>query len=467
MSDSAASVGSAAPAAGLRSRPERDAPRVRRDGGTLVLPGIATAHSHAFQRALRARTQRLRGTAGATADATGGGTSFWSWRGLMYALAERLTPEDLYDLSHFAFVELALSGVTAVGEFHYLHHQPGGAPYADRTLLAETVIRAARDAGLRIVLLRVAYARAGFGRALEGPQRRFRDLDPDDVLRDVETLRARHAADPQVSIGLAPHSVRAVPRAWLGPLAAHARAHALPLHAHVSEQRREVQECLAEHGLRPVELLAAEGALGDRLVAVHATHLTDSEARLLGAASASVCVCRTTERDLGDGAPALGRLRGAGARLCVGVDSHAASDPFEEARAMELDERTRVEVRQVALGAPELLRALGANGYAALGLRGLEAEDEVRLEAADPAFAGALAESAARGDRAGDGAARGEREGEDDGQLDEAVAWCATARAVREVRVAGRPIVEGGVHPAAGRARERFDAAVARLLRGG
>nr|MDQ3036893.1 amidohydrolase family protein [Myxococcota bacterium] len=167
----------------------------RLDGDHIVLPGLASAHSHAFQRALRARTQRAASSRG----------SFWSWRGLMYELAARVTPDDVFDLSRFAFVELARCGVTAVGEFHYLHHDPSGAPYADRLELADAVIRAAREAGLRITLLRVIYQRAGTGRAPEGAQRRFSDARLDDALADVEALVSRHAADPLVRVGIAPH----------------------------------------------------------------------------------------------------------------------------------------------------------------------------------------------------------------------------------------------------------------------
>jgi formiminoglutamate deiminase len=401
----------------------------RRDGDTYVLPGLATAHSHAFQRALRGRTQRRARAAG----------SFWTWRGLMYALVERVDPESLYALSHFAFVELAMAGVTAVGEFHYVHHQADGTPYADRTLLADTVVRAARDAGLRVAMLRCVYERAGFGRALEAGQRRFVDRDVDDALRDVESLRTRHAGDPCVRIGLAPHSVRALSRPWLEALAAYAREHTLPVHAHVSEQRREVQESLAEHGLRPLALLDSLGLVDARFVAVHATHLAPEEARLLGAARAFACVCRSTERDLGDGPGQSAALVRAGARLCTGVDSYANSDPFEEARAIELDERVRAEARQVVGEARLLLEAASAGGYAAIGMAGAEAADRVVLDAHDAALAG----------------------GPDD--ADEAVLWGAGPRAVREVHVDGVRIVEEGVHRGYDAARVAYERAIRRL----
>lgn len=399
----------------------------RVEGTHLVLPGIASAHSHAFQRALRARTERGQGAG-----------SFWSWRGLMYALAEKISPEDIYDLSLLAFVELALAGVTAVGEFHYVHHAPDGEPYSDRTILADAVIRAARDAGLRIALLRVLYERAGASRAPEGAQIRFCDSSPDRALGDVETLISRHENDPLVSIGVAPHSVRACRAETIREAAAFARARSLAIHAHVSEQRREVRECLAEHGRRPVELLADLGVLDDRFVAVHAIHLAAHEARLLGASRSFACICRTTERDLGDGLADVAAMVRAGARLCTGADSHAISDPFEEARAIELDDRVRAEARHVAADASALLGALTHDGYASLAL-GTSAEDEVRLDLEDAALAGISPAIA-----------------------DEAI-WSAGPRAVREVRVAGRAIVEDGRHPRLAEARDRFARSLARL----
>lgn len=270
---------------------------------------------------------------------------FWTWRGQMYRLATSLDPESLERTSRVAFAELFRAGVRTVGEFHYVHHQPDGTPYADRTVLCDAVVRAARAEGLRVALLRVAYHRAGPGRAAEPGQRRFCDPSVDHVLRDVDALRAKYAADPDVRVGVAPHSVRAVPPAWIAPLAEYARRHALPFHMHVAEQAREVAECVAETGKRPVELLADLGALCDRFVAVHATNLAPHEARLLGEAGAFACVCATTERDLGDGLPDLGALRAAGTRLCTGIDSHVVTDPFDDLRALETHERLRTRAR--------------------------------------------------------------------------------------------------------------------------
>jgi len=346
--------------------------------GALRLPALATAHSHAFQRAMRGRAQRPSGGAAGADD-------FWTWRGQMYALAESLTPESIHAFSLVAFRELAAAGVRTVGEFHYVHHQPDGTPYADRTILADAVIEAARAAGLRVALLRAAYQRAAMGRSPEGVQRRFSDPSVDDVLRDLDALRARWGGDPEVVIGVAPHSVRAVPPSWLAPLADYAARHGLPLHMHVAEQQREIDECVVESRRRPLELIADEGALSERFVAVHATHLLPHEAGLLGAARAFACVCATTERDLGDGLPDIGALRGAGVRLCTGVDSHVRVDPVEDLRALETHERLRARRRVTfapAEGTPaeQLWREGSLSGAAACGFAGAGGDVVVRRE---------------------------------------------------------------------------------------
>lgn len=346
----------------------------------LHLPALATAHSHAFQRALRGDTQR---------PGPDGADDFWSWRTAMYALADALTPESIHAISLVAYRELYRAGVRTVGEFHYVHHQPGGVPYDDRTVLADAVIQAARDAGLRIALLRVVYARAGAGRPPEGAQRRFADPDLDRALADVDTLRARYAGAADVRIGVAPHSVRAVPPAYLRPIAEYAGA-ALPLHMHVAEQPAEIAACLAETNRRPVELLAEHGVLGPRFVAVHATHLADHEPRLLGEARAFACLCPTTERDLGDGLPDVGALRAAGVRLCAGVDSHVITDPLEDLRGIELGERLRTQ-RRVTLRAEgrtpaeELWRAGSIEGAEACGFD--DAGGTVAIDTAAPELA--------------------------------------------------------------------------------
>ena len=313
-------------------------PRVRYTDGHWVMPGLATAHSHAFQRALRGRTQRR---------ATRAGT-FLGWRDEMYRLVERLRPDELYAIARFAYTELAMSGVTAVGEFHYVHHGPGGRPYAERTELADAVIRAARDAGIRICLIRTAYLRAGYDQAPVPAQERFIDPSIDEVLNDLDALRSRNEGDPHVAVAAAAHSVRAVPLPQVQTLAGYAERHGMAFHMHVSEQRSELEECRAEYGTTPVALLSAEGILSSRFVAVHATHLDEAEVAALGETRSLVCICRTTERDLGDGLPPVSDLLRTGVRLCVGVDSHASENAFEEIRAVELDERSRLEKRHAA-----------------------------------------------------------------------------------------------------------------------
>jgi formimidoylglutamate deiminase len=407
-----------------------DTPAVRRQGRHLVLPGLATVHSHAFQRALRGRTQR-RSTAA---------TTFWTWRGLMFALAERLDPEDVFNIARFAFVELAMSGVTAVGEFHYLHHDRGGRPYANRVELSEAVIQAARAAGIRITLIRAAYMRAGYQQMPAPGQLRFCDGSAEQVLADVEALQARYAHDPMVRVALAAHSIRAVPMEQVATLAAYARAQQLVFHMHVAEQRRELTECQREYGTTPIALLARHGILDERFVAIHATHLTATEIAALGAARAYIGLCRTTERDLGDGAPETAALLRAGARLCFGVDSHASGDAFEEVRAAELDMRVRAEARHVAAEAPLLLDAATRVGYQAIGFDAAWQEDTVWLDAADASIAGAA-----------------------DELLADAVIFGATPRAVDRVEVAGKVIVEGGRHVHYGEALAGFQKVIGSL----
>lgn len=384
-----------------------------KDTNLIRLPGFATAHSHAFQRALRGRTQRRADTPG----------SFWSWRGLMYELVEKLTPEDIFDISHFAFVELTMSGVTAVGEFHYVHHTMEGTPYSERTVLADAVIRAAKAAGIRITLIRTAYLRGGYRQEFTPAQKRFADHSLDPVLQDIERLQQSYKDDDMVGIAVAAHSIRAVPLAQVKELAQFARGNKLPLHMHVAEQRRELEECKLEYGKTPVAVLADAGVLDENFVAIHATHLSDDEIRLLGQAKATVCLCRTTERDLGDGLAPTSELIKAGAQICVGVDSHASSDAFEELRAIELDERSRTEARTVAAEAPALLAMGTAHGYRAIGRPDAWRQDFVYLNPDDPSLACS-----------------------DHGLLADAVIFAGMPRAVQRVEVAGNRLVEQGRH---------------------
>ncbi|QNP72301.1 formimidoylglutamate deiminase [Streptomyces roseirectus] len=315
----------------------------------LTLPGLANAHSHAFHRALRGTVQ------------VGSGT-FWTWREVMYGVAARLTPESYHALARAVYAEMALAGVTAVGEFHYVHHNPDGTPYADPNAMGEALIQAAADAGIRITLLDACYLSAGFGEAPNAHQRRFSDGDADAWATRCSGLKERDHA----RIGAAIHSVRAVPADQLATVARWAQDRRAPLHVHLSEQTAENDACRAAHGRTPTRLLADHGVLGARTTGVHNTHLTDEDIALIGGSGTGTCMCPTTERDLADGIGPAVALQRAGSPLSLGSDSHAVIDLFEEARAMELNERLRTRTRGHWTAAA-LLRAASADGHAALG----------------------------------------------------------------------------------------------------
>ncbi|MFE2557138.1 formimidoylglutamate deiminase [Streptomyces sp. NPDC059352] len=315
----------------------------------LTIPGLSNAHSHAFHRALRGTVQ------------VGSGT-FWTWREVMYTVAQRLTPDSYFALARAVYAEMALAGITSVGEFHYLHHAPGGSPYADPNAMGEALIAAAAEAGIRITLLDTAYLSSGFGAAPERHQLRFTDGTAERWAERVSALKERDG----VRIGAAIHSVRAVPADQLATVARWARDREAPLHVHLSEQTAENDACLAAHGLTPTQLLAEHGVLGPRTTGVHNTHLTDGDITLLGTSTTGTCMCPTTERDLADGIGPAVALQRAGSPLSLGSDSHAVIDLLEEARAMELNERLRTRTRGHWTAAA-LLRAATADGQAALG----------------------------------------------------------------------------------------------------
>jgi formiminoglutamate deiminase len=315
----------------------------------LTLPGLANAHSHAFQRALRGRTNHGRG-------------SFWSWREEMYRLASRVDPESYLALARATYAEMAMAGITTVGEFHYLHHTPGGSPYGDPNEMGRVLLAAAAEAGLRITLLDACYLQGGPAAPPEGAQRRFTDGSAEAWAERVTELGESESA----RVGAAIHSVRAVDPASAAVVANWARERGRPLHAHVSEQPAENAACLEEHGRTPTALLADAGALDASFTAVHGTHLAEGDVSLLGDAGACCCVCPTTERDLADGIGRMRPLVEAGASLSLGTDSHAFIDLFEEARAVELDERLASGERGHH-GAAELLRAATESGHACLG----------------------------------------------------------------------------------------------------
>jgi len=320
----------------------------------LVVPGLANAHSHAFHRALRGRTQRDRG-------------SFWTWRDLMYRAAERLNPDRYRRLTRAVYAEMALAGITSVGEFHYVHHDTGGARYAEPNAMGRAVIDGAVDAGIRLTLLDTCYlSSAPDGAPLVGPQQRFGDGSGDRWAERVEALRQQVDGNPSVVVGAALHSVRGVPVEHMPAVVEWAEAHSVPLHVHSSEQTREVEQCLAVHGRTPTAVLRDAGALGPRTTAVHATHLTGDDIADIARTSTGVCFCPTTERDLGDGiGPAPALLAGSGL-FSLGSDSHAVIDLLEEARAVELNERLASRTRG-AIAADRLLRAATYDGQHALG----------------------------------------------------------------------------------------------------
>ena len=318
-----------------------DSPALRLPGRALM-PGFINAHSHSFQRLIRGRTQWR---------PQYGVSDFWSWRTSMYAAVLDMSPESLYDVSRFCFLEMLRAGYTTVGEFHYLQRDPKGAPYADPNELATHVIAAAHSVGIRICLLNVCYARGGINEPLQAQQRRFATPDLGEFIQATEKLAESAVGDPLATVGMAPHSLRAVPREWLRPLHTWAAARDVPFHMHVAEQPAEVHACIDAYGMRPVELLMLDGVLDDRFTAIHATHLDEREIRMFGEARASVCLCPTTERDLGDGLARIADFVASRASLCMGTDSQSVIDPLEELRLIEYHERLRL-LRRVVLSTP-------------------------------------------------------------------------------------------------------------------
>jgi formiminoglutamate deiminase len=392
--------------------------------GGLVIPGLANAHSHAFQRALRGRTQ----------SATG---SFWTWRRQMYELAGRLDPDSMLALARACFAEMALAGVTLVGEFHYVHHGSGGAAYEDPNAMGRAVIRAAAEAGVRLTLLDACYLHGGLDP--DPVQQRFFDADAEAWATRVESL----TPGPRMRIGAAIHSMRAVQPESAAVVARWAQERDAPLHAHVSEQPAENDACREVYGATPTALLHFDGALSERFTAVHATHVTDEDIRLLAEGGAGCCLCPTTERDLADGIGPATRLREGGCSLALGTDSNAIIEPFEESRGLELDERLASGRRGAFTGA-ELLRAATAAGYRSLGwpsggaIRPGAPADLVALDTDSVRLAGVPPE-----------------------QLVDGVVFAGAAADVRDVIVAGEYVVQDGAHLKLDVARELGDSIAA------
>jgi formimidoylglutamate deiminase len=403
-----------------------------------LLPGLANAHSHTFQRLFRGRAE----------GRAAGGDTFWTWREQMYRAAAFASPEDLYDVARTTFLEMACAGITAVGEFHYLHRDPAGHAYSEPNLLGDQVIAAAQSVGLRIRLLRSAYFRAGFERPPHPGQQRFYE-SPDEYLRNLEDLIAKHGATENVAVGAAPHSIRAVPLEELRQIAEIARGR-MPLHMHISEQVGENAACEAEYGATPVQLLADHGILSSRATLVHAIHLTAAEYKAVAAAGTTICSCPTTERNLGDGIFPADSAAKLGIPVAFGTDSQTQIDILEDARQMEYHLRLRDQQRGILdasaredwasrepIGA-SLFRSATSSGYASLGLDGGtlavgQPADFFTVDLDDLSILGMDAESL----------------------LPQAV-FALAKSAIRDVAVQGRLILENGCHTHEEEIRSRY-----------
>jgi formimidoylglutamate deiminase len=349
------------------------APDGERLPGRALAPGFVNAHSHAFQRGLRGRVERR--------DHEHPEDDFWTWREQMYALAQSLDPASIREASERCYREMLNAGYSSVAEFHYVHHRPDGVPYEDPNALAKAVAQAAEAAGIRLLLLPVAYSRGGI--------LRFKDARVEEFLARVYALRGWAKGRDLVEVGVAAHSVRAVPRGWLERIGEYARRNDLPLHVHADEQPREIEECREEHGMRPVELLAETGFLGRGTTVVHATHADERELGLLAERGSSVCACPTTEGNLGDGfLPAQGILR-LGIGLKVGSDSHVRIDPFEELREIETGARRLSGRRNVLVrpGEDSPTPWLLAAGWGREGLEPGDYADFVEIDLEHPEVA--------------------------------------------------------------------------------
>ena len=387
----------------------------------LTLPGFANAHSHAFHRALRSTTQAGRGT-------------FWTWRERMYAVAARLDPDSYRLLARAVYAEMALAGVSCVGEFHYLHHQAGGQPYADPNAMGRALVQAAAEAGLRVTLLDTCYLAGGLSSQgplpLAGPQLRFGDGDAARWAARVTELGCdEHGMiAPDAQAGAAIHSVRAVPSEQMHPVVAWAHRFGAPLHVHMSEQRAENEACHEVYGMSPTRLLYEQDVLGPRTSVVHATHVDDGDAELLGGGRTFACLCPTTERDLGDGLAPARALAAAGCPLTLGSDSHAVIDLLEEARGVEYAERLARQARG-HFTAEALLRAATTDGHTSLGW-----PDAGEIAPGRRADLVAVSLDSVRTA----GAARG--------MALEAAVFAASAADVTDVVISGRDVVRDGAH---------------------
>jgi formimidoylglutamate deiminase len=406
-----------------------------------VIPGMPNLHSHAFQRAMAGMTE-VRGSAE---------DSFWTWRETMYAFAGRVTPEDAYTIAAQVYVELARSGYTAVAEFHYLHHDPDGAPYPRPAEMALAHVRAARDAGIGITLLPVVYTAGGFGPQPLGLRQRRFAATVDACLEIAAAVRAEHAADPDVATGLALHSLRGATPDDVRALAAASATTSGPIHIHVAEQQREVDDCLAWSGRRPIEWLLENAPVDERWCLVHATHATDAELAEIARRGSVAGLCPSTEANLGDGVFPLGDFLAHGGRIGIGSDSNVSRSPVEELRWLEYGQRLVHRRRNVVASADaprvgERLWALaGAGGAQALGrptaaIAPGHRADLVVLDAGRSAFAGLARE-----------------------QWLDALVFSGSEQLVKDVMVGGRWTVRDHRHPMQDGSAARFKRVVERL----
>lgn len=408
--------------------------------GQAILPGLINVHSHSFQRAIRGRTEHKTGV---------GRDTFWTWREAMYHAANWLSPEDIYDVARLAFVEMLTSGITAVGEFHYLHHAPGGASYEDPNLLAEQVLHAAQSVGLRIELQRTAYVRSGWQTASNPGQARFITPRAEDFIRHTEDLRSWVAArfGPGAAwVGVAPHSVRAAPLAYLQEIVEYARSRGMKLHMHVSEQPAEIDACQAEYGLRPIELLHKHGILGADFTGIHAIHITDAEIAHFANAGARIGACPTTERNLGDGIGPAEKWFPAGVATCFGSDSNAQIDLLEDARELEYNLRLKLLERSVLAPdiepeglARRLFECATQSGAESIGAPS-HAADFFTIDLNDLSIAGATENSLLRN-----------------------IVFGLQRTAIRDVYVGGKRVIHDGRHALQEEIVQRFDNVQRRL----
>ena len=424
-------------------QPGGDAAGAERVPG-VVLPGMPNLHSHAFQRAMAGLAERL----------APGEASFWTWREVMYRFLERLEPDDVQAIAAQLYVEMLEAGYTAVGEFQYLHHRPDGRPYADPAGMSLAILAAQAETGIGLTLLPVLYAAGGFGgKAPEHGQRRFVHT-LDDFVTLVTRLRKATTDDPQLRIGIAPHSLRAVPDDVLRRSleAMEAIDPRMPVHIHVAEQAREVRECLESCGERPVRHLLRTAEVDARWCAIHATHMDDGEVADLARTGAVVGLCPTTEANLGDGLFDLGGWLAAGGAFGIGSDSHVSISPIEELRWLEYGQRLSTLRRLVAASEADphcgarLWKAALAGGAQALGRRigalapGHRA-DLIRLDPDHPSLFG----------RPGDA-------------LLDGLVFSGNANPVRDAMVGGRWRVRDGRHLERERIAGRYRRTLVRLL---